>query len=98
MDDTQERLRIYSLLAKRPSWTAILGRALEVEREKDEEYEAEGLGKFAGFQSFHVNTFNQILLNMVDRELLYIAEDSGSSTCFRVRNPELVVEALKSLD
>lgn len=97
-ENTQERLRIFSLLLKRPNWVAILRQALEVESERDEEYEAKGLGKFSGFQPFHVNTYNQILLNMVVRGILYIAEDTGSSKCFRVRNPELIAEALESID
>lgn len=68
-----------------------------VEQDKDEEYEVKGLGEFVGFHAFHVSTYDQILLNMVDRELLCIVKDTGSSKFFRVRNPELITEVLEAI-
>lgn len=85
MDNTQERLRVFRLLMKRPSWMAILQQALQLERERDEEYEVKGLGEFLGYQHFHVGTYNQVLMNMVARGLLYLVKDIGSSKFFRVK-------------
>ena len=70
-------------------------RALQLEKESDEEYEVKGLGEFWGISwSDLVTGGDQVLLNMVDRGLLYIAKDTGSCKFFRVKDPSLITEAL----
>ena len=68
-------------------------RALQLEKESDEEYEVKGLGEFWGISwSDLVTGGDQVLLNMVDRGLLYIAKDTGPRKFFRVKNPSLISE------
>ncbi len=95
MDDTQERLRIWNLLSENPSWCDILQEAIEVEKQKEEEYKSSGYGEFPGFQWFMVHAPIPVLNRMVAEKLLDITLATRSSKHFKVRNPELITEVLE---
>lgn len=95
MEDTQERLRIFNLFTENPGWLEVLAEALQVEKDKEREYQEKGYGVFPGFQWYDVHTSRLTLNSMVAAKLLDITLSTRSSTYFRVRNPELITEALE---
>lgn len=92
--DISERLRIFNLLTTSPDWCGILQEALEVEKRKEEEYKAAGYGAFIGWEWFMVHSPIPTLHRMVAEKLLDITLSTRSSKHFKVRNPELIAEAL----
>lgn len=94
-ENTQEKLRIFNLLAEFPQWAETLQDALEVEKKKDEEYKALGYGACPGFQWHEVHTSIPTLNRMVVEKLLDITLSTRSSKHFRVCNPELISQILE---
>lgn len=103
----EEKLQILRVLDSNPEWIAILKEALEIEkagvekyRKYKEEQEAKGYnyeGTYLGWEWHEVHTAPQTLNKMVTAKVLDIAYSSRSSTHYRVRNPEIIEEALTTL-
>lgn len=94
-ENIQERLRIFNLLTENPSWADTLRDALQVEKDKEEEYRTAGYGVFPGWQWYDVHAPVPTLNRMVAEKLLDITLSTRSSKHFRVRNPELITEILE---
>jgi Holliday junction DNA helicase RuvB len=95
MDETQERLRIFNTLTENPSWCEVLAEALAVEEQKEKEYQEAGYGQFIGWLWSDVHAAISTLNRMVVEKLLDITLSTRSSKHFKVRNPELIREALE---
>lgn len=94
-ENTQERLRVFNILTENHSFTGILAEALQVEKDKEKEYQEAGYGVFPGFQWYDVHTPMPTLHRMVAEKLLDITMSTRSSKYFKVRNPELIAQALE---
>ncbi len=97
MEDIEERLRLYKVLTENPGWLEVLQEALEVEEQKKNEYVEKGYGEFLGFEWYMIHAPVPLLNRMVTEKVLDIALKTRSGTHFRVRDPEMVREAIAAL-
>jgi len=93
-NNIERKVELCNLLAKNPRWIDILEEALQVESKgeaehKDKDYE------YLGFEWFECHAQPLILHRMVSERVLDITFSSRSSTHYKVRDPELVSEAIK---
>ena len=93
----EEKLELANLLSKNPVWVDILKEAMEVEKKGRERYEGTNYS-YLGFEWYEVHAHPHVLHAMVTRKLLDITHSSRSSTYYKVRDPELVKEAIKILE
>lgn len=91
-----QRLKVFQSLAEHPEWTEILQTALAQEENETERYNGMGLD-YLGWEWWHCRASPPTLNRMVVEGLLDITFKSRSATHFKVRNPELVREALAAL-
>jgi Holliday junction DNA helicase RuvB len=96
--NVSERLRVYTLLRKNENWVPILREALEVQKRKEEEYREMGYGESLGFEWWECHAPASLLNHMVAERLLDITLKTRSSTHYRIRDPELLAEALEALE
>lgn len=94
-ENTQERLRVFNTLTENPSFVEILTEALQVEKDKEKEYQEAGYGVFPGFQWYDAHAPIPTLNRMVAEKLLDITLATRSSKHFKVRNPKLIAEVLE---
>lgn len=97
MGDAEERVRVYGLLLEHPEWVPILEEAMAVQQAKAREYQEKGYGESLGFEWFDCHADPQLLHRMVSARLLDITLKTHSSTHFRVRDSELLREAIVGL-
>lgn len=94
--EPSERLDLLRLLSGKPRWIDTLKEALVVEEQKDAEYKGRDY-PYLGWQWFDVHAHHQQLLKMVEARLVDVTLKTNRATHFRVRNPEVVREALSAL-
>jgi len=86
VNDTEERLRIYRLLSQNPEWVDTLEEALAIEGQGKEDW-----------QWYEVHTPKLTLYKMVEAKILDISCSTRTATYFKIREPEMVKEAIKAL-
>ena len=97
--EIEERLRVYNILAKNPSWVEILKDALIVERQKEKEYREKGYGESPGWEAYDVNVYPPVILfKMMGEKILDVPVRSRSTKFFKIRDPQLVLEAIEALE
>lgn len=95
MSETEEKLRIYRALSRNPDWAETLREALQVEEREEAAWKEKALpGDYLGWEWFEVHQSPQVLHAMVRARLLDITSATRSATHFRLRNRELIREAL----
>lgn len=94
--EPSERLGLLRLLSGKPRWIDILKEALALETQKAAEYQGRDY-PYLGWQWFDVHAHHQQLLKLVEARLLDVTLKTNRATHFKVRNPELVAEALDAL-
>jgi len=104
-DVIESKLHLLRALEKNSGYIDILKEALEVEkvgvekyRKYKEEQEAKGFsydGHYLGWEWHEVHTPPATLNKMVTQKVLDIAYSSRSSTHYKVRNPDLVLETIE---
>lgn len=104
-DVIESKLHLLRALERNSGYMPILKEALEVEkagvekyRKYKEEQEAKGFsydGHYLGWEWHEVHTPPATLNKMVTQKVLDIAYSSRSSTHYKVRNPDLVLETIE---
>lgn len=100
MEDGQEtelRFRTYRALVENPEWQEVLTDALQVEAREEQRYRELGYGEWPGWEWYHVSYPMPSLHRMVASKLLAITLKTRSATHFRVRNPQMVRDAISAL-
>lgn len=101
------KLQILRAINQNPEWIDTLKEAFEAEkkgiefhenyRKEQEEKGYQYTGRYLGWEWHEVHTPVPTLNKMVAQKVLDISYSSRSSTHYRVRNPELVAEAIEKL-
>lgn len=96
-DEMEMRLKVYRALTENPAWTEVLRDALSAEEAGEARYRELEYGEYHGWEWHEVHCPMPTLHRMVAAKLLDVTLKTRSSTEFRVRNPELVRQALEAL-
>lgn len=95
--ETEATLRIYRALVENLDWVEVLQDALAVEEQEEKRYRELGYGEWPGWEWYAVSTAMPTLHRMVASKLLAVTLKTGSATHFRVRNPQMVRDAIAAL-
>lgn len=96
MTEPKEKLKTYQTLFKNPEWARTFEEAVRVEETQESEWKVKNLpGDYLGWEWFDVHESPQVLHAMVKARLLDITSASRSATHYRLRNRELIKEALE---
>jgi len=94
------KLRVHHLLCDNPEWVEVLKEAFEVEKRWYERYPREQYPdmEWLGFEWHEVHGPPATLNKMVTSGVLDVSYSSHSSTNYKVRDPEVVKEAIALLE
>jgi len=96
-EEIEERLNIFRAVTENPQWRQILEEALELQKEGEDSVKKGEREIYLGWEWFQCHTNPSTLNKMVTTRLLDISFSSNRSTYYKVRNPDIVEEALKEL-